>query len=417
MSDSEDNRSSSGVRIKGYREKDDSDLSDYDQVSDPGNLQAAVLDCESIQLTFSGKGDIKAEGVRRRRSRESAKPMSSQRNKLTKPSQHDEKERPKEHRDLDYLYSELQTDYKVMQRDHRELIAEVRELRHKNSQLKDAYHRLRAEAMEDPRKFGKSEKNRYQEHYQVMENHIHFLANEVEKRDAHIEMLTKQTRDANLGKDELEETNRKLQRQIKELNTNLTECKDDLLRLQPPSQMADSEIGDRYSNLCQQITSWVDDQTEDSEALEQRFEKLRTPESLNMDPILNAYLDDNHLSLLHEHSDVVPFVVQYLIHCCLEEYVMGNGIYFYGLDIRNTNLLQEVELGMKLLEPQRGEVFSSLAPESKADDKSRRRYPSTLAFRSSSWSFQVAWLLYRTLTASTDSRQNSVLCHCSILAR
>lgn len=256
--------------------------------------------------------------------------------------------------ELERAYRELSAELKKSQREIREQSLKLRDYRDDNSKLREALRQVRSELAEDPRKFSKSERNQYREHIQSQDNYMAWMSHELDKREAHIEMLTRQTRDANKERDEHESHGRKLQRQIKELQESLTECKDDLLRLQPNSQVSDSEIGDQFSNLCQQITSWVDDQTEDTDALEDRFEKIKTVEALNMDPILGLYLNEDHVRLIQDVPDALPMVVQYLIHCCLEQYVLGNGIYFYGLDIRNIGLLKEVEQGMRLLEPARG---------------------------------------------------------------
>ena len=181
------------------------------------------------------------------------------------------------------------------------------------------------------------------------------------------------------------------------------------MRLQPTSQVADSEIGDRFSALCEQITTWVDNQTEDTDALEDRFDKIKTVEDLNMDPILGHYLNENHIRLIQDVPDALPMLVQYLIHCCLVQYVLGNEIFFYGLDIRNIGLLKEVEDGMKKLEPARGEQPKGFL-RSNADSL-RRSDPPTLAHRNPSWSLALRRILPRTHLARSNPRENPLLRH------
>lgn len=259
-----------------------------------------------------------------------------------------------EHEDLQRAHDELLDELRATHRENREQSLELRDLKRHTSQLKEAYNKLRTEVADDPRKFSKHERNKYMDHFQQMEQHISYLSHELGKHEAHIAMLTKQTREANKEKEDLEIGNRKLQRQINELSASLTECKDDLLRLQPTHQTSDSEISDRYSDLCQQIAGWIDDQTEDAEALEDRFKQLNTSEDLDIDPVMAMYVNREHLKLATAHPDSVPLLLQYVIHSYLGQYVLGNGIYFYGLEIRNAGLLQGIEQGMRLLEPQRG---------------------------------------------------------------
>ena len=299
----------------------------------------------------------KDEDARTRLKNVSIKSSNPSRGKLVKPQREENQRSNNVPEDPDY--EELKAQLKAARREGKEQWFEMRDLEKQLGSYKEAYHKIRDQFHEDPRRLSKSERSKYAEHYQLMENHIHWQEHEMAKRNSHIEMLTKQTRDANGEREELESNNRKLQKQIKDINVNLTECKDDLLRLQPSSQVSDSEIGDKYNNLSQQITSWVDDQTEDSEALEERFEKHATKESLGLDPILSMHINELHVKIAQSYPDSIPLLIQYVIHRCLEQYVLGNGIYFYGLDIRNIGLLQEAEQGMKLLEPSRGKFTQS----------------------------------------------------------
>ena len=340
------------------------------------------------------KDENKDDDARTRLKNVALKPSAPSRGKLTKAPHRDEKERLRDPEDIDN--DELRAQLKLARRENKDQCLELRDLEKEHSQLREAYLRIRNGLSEDPRRFTKSEKNKYVERFHLMDNHIQYQAYELEKRDTHIEMLTKQTRDANSEKDEMESNNRKLQKQIKELNSNLTECKDDLLRLQPSSQISDSEIGERYSNLAQQITSWVDDQTEDSETIETRFEALKSKESLKLDPILEMYIAEAHIKIVQDHPSSLPLLIQYLVHRCLEQYVMGNGLYFFGLDIRDVRILQEAEQGLKLLEPQRGDIVTrssikALVADKQTDVATLRRWRSeTLQGLSKSQDFATA---------------------------
>ena len=280
--------------------------------------------------------------------------------RLTKNGKRDDGEDPlvKDHRELQRTHSELIDELRTTNRDLRQQSLGLRNVRKQNVQLREAYSKLYNEMAEDPQRLSKRERSKYHEHFELIQQHLAFAQHEVGKRDAHIEMLTKQTREANHERDELDGENRRLQRQVQGLSANLTECKDDLLRLQPTSQTSDSEIAERYSNLCQQIASWVDDQTEDVETLEERFRGLSTTDGLNLDPTLALYTTQDHLKLAQEHPDSVPLLLQYLIHRYLSQHVLGESIFFYGLDVRNVGLIQQIEHGMKLLEPRRGKCLA-----------------------------------------------------------
>lgn len=161
-----------------------------------------------------------------------------------------------------------------------------------------------------------------------------------------------QTREANAEKANAELSVRKLQKQNKDLSENLTECKDDLLRLQPPSQTPDSELAEQYSSLAQQISRWVDDETEDSQATEARFDDLTNNEDLPES--LQPYLTDEHIRLGKKHPNAQPYILRYIIHCYLESCILGDDVNLFGLDSRTVALFEGIEQGMHELEAPRG---------------------------------------------------------------
>jgi len=177
---------------------------------------------------------------------------------------------------------------------------------------------------------------------------------ELQKREAHVEFLTKKAREANESKGGLEDNNLKLQRQIRELSANLTESKDDLLRLQPASQVSDNEISEQYSNLCQQIAGWVDDQTEDPEFLEEYFKDLKTIDDLP--EAVRSHLTSRQLKIAKQSPQCLPLLLQYLVNSYVRQHILADDIYLFALDCRNVALLKVIEQGMKLLEPKRGKA-------------------------------------------------------------
>ena len=336
----------------------DAEFSDYDKISSEGTPKATspisgMLMMETEDDAEDQEGTTGPKVALRKPTRA----------RLTKTPQQDNQDQlKKDPQELQRAHSDLLCELRMTHRDNRHQSIELRVLKRQNEHLREAYNKQRTEMAGNPKKFSKVERNKYIEHFQMMENDISYLRHELEKRDTHIEMLTKQTREANHEKGLLEGGNRQLQRQIREMSANLTECKDDLLRLQPSSQTSDSEIADRYSNLSQQIAGWVDDQTEDAETLEERFLGLKAVAELGLD-LFAMHMQENHLKLAQEHPDSVPSILQYLIHCYIGQYVLGDAIYFYGLDVRNAGVLQQIEQGMTLLEPQRGILISPIPRE------------------------------------------------------
>ena len=268
----------------------------------------------------------------------------------------------KDYRTLQETYDEARRNLQSSDRENRDQSLELRDLkrrlaklqeqnaqlREQNGLLREAYQANQARG----EKLSKGEKAKYSEHFEMFKNHISQLEHERHKRESHMEFLTEQTREANEGKERLEAETRKLQRQMKDLSASLTECRDDLLRLQPTSQVSDNEISDQFSNLDQQIAGWIDDKTEDSPVLEEKIGSIKMVDDLP--ELLRMFATSDHLRVAKKYPDSQPMLLRYLIHCYLQTFVLGSNIYLFGLDARNIALLRGVEEGMKQLEPRRG---------------------------------------------------------------
>lgn len=247
-------------------------------------------------------------------------------------------------RDLDDTAYEL----KQSDRENKDQSRELRDMKKENAELRDTL-RARSEAGAKH----KEETEHIYQHIDILEQDNVHLKQELHKRKAHMESLTLQTREANEDKADVEATVRKLLKQNRDLNENLTECKDDLLRLQPPTQISDSELVEQYSSLHQQISRWVDDETEDSQLVEQRFEILSTTND-EVPDLLRKCLANEHLRLGKKYPSSQPLILRYVIQCHLDHYIFREDIHLFGLDARHTDLLRGIEQGMRLLEPERG---------------------------------------------------------------
>lgn len=267
-----------------------------------------------------------------------------------------------DYRDLEQAYDDTHRDLEASNRENREQSHELRDLkrvltkyqeqneqlREENGALREKYQAQRAHG----EKLSKSEKSKYSEHLEMLKNHISHLQHEQQKRETHMEFLTEQTREANNGRERLEAEIRKLQRHTRDLSANLTECRDDLLRLQPTSQVSDNEISEDFANVDQQIAGWVDDRTEDPTVLEEKIGSIKTPNDLP--ELLRRFASSDHLRLAKKYPNSQPLLLRYFIHCYLQTFILGSDLYFFGPDAPTIALLQGMEEGMKQLEPRRG---------------------------------------------------------------
>ena len=261
--------------------------------------------------------------------------------------------------ELEKAYRRARSDLKMANRDNRDQSLELRDLKkvnaimsEKNATLREQNTQLRESIRARGEKITRSEKAKYLEHFELLESHISHLQHERQKRETHMESLTEQTQEANEAKSSLEAECRRLQRQIRDLSDNLTECKDDLLRLQPTSQVPDNEISEQYEDLDQRISGWIDDRTEDSQLLEEQFDKIMTSEDIP--DLFKPYLTTDHIRMAKKYPGSQPTILRYLIHNVLDKFIFNDDIYLFALDVRNIGMLKGLEEGMKLLEPRRG---------------------------------------------------------------
>ncbi|KAL8991685.1 MAG: hypothetical protein Q9169_007749 [Polycauliona sp. 2 TL-2023] len=254
-----------------------------------------------------------------------------------------------EHRNLKKEFDEVRQDLRAAWRENREQSQELRDLKKQNAHLKES-----SRTQGDPKSYKDqilSERRRFYEHVDMLDDHIAHLKHQLEKTKLHMDQLTFQTREANEEKATYEQRLQTLQKQNARLNEDLTECRDDILRLQPPSQIPDSKIAEEYSSLYQQIASWVDDEADDTQSMETRLADLTTDK--DAPEMLKAYLDPDLIRLTKKYSDAEPLVLRYIIQLHLHRIILADDIYLFGLDEHNITMLRSIEHAMEALEPKR----------------------------------------------------------------
>lgn len=266
----------------------------------------------------------------------------------------------------------LRRGLKESERSCKEQSLELRDLKKQCARLQEAS--MQNVLAQDTPHGGTSLIDRQKEQLQQQDNFLHrleqqndtinHLRHELFNRKTHMDSLTMQTRQAMELKSNFEEANRKLQQLNREISENLTECKDDLLRMQPPGQISDAEVSEHYSVLHQQIARWVDDETEDSHPLEQRFEALPV-DSGEIPELLRKYLKNDVLQLGKKYQNSQPLVLRHLIVLFLDTQILRRDVDLFGLDATTAAVIRGVEHSMKFLEPKRGmlrTIVSTAAP-------------------------------------------------------
>ncbi|KAL8896795.1 MAG: hypothetical protein Q9207_007533 [Kuettlingeria erythrocarpa] len=244
---------------------------------------------------------------------------------------------------------EARHELRIAWRDNREQAIELRDLKKQNAHLKET---IRIQG--DSRSYKDhimSERRKFFEHVEMLEDHIGHLKHQLEKTKLHMDQLTFQTREANEEKAAYETKLQSLQKQNNRLNDDLTECRDDILRLQPPSQIPDSKIAEEFNNLYQQIASWVDDEAEDSLSMEARLGSLLADK--DAPELLKSILDNDLIRATRKYPDAEPLILRYIIQIHIYRCILADDLYLFGLDEHNETILRSIAHAMEALEPKR----------------------------------------------------------------
>lgn len=160
-----------------------------------------------------------------------------------------------------------------------------------------------------------------------------------DRHDAEIqalmEVLAKSSRDL----EQLQKTNLS---QHHELQT----CKDNLFRLQPVTQLTDSDILKQYETLCQQVSNWVDNELS-------KFED-KSGYPVNDTRIITDGGSNSIKRLLNSTPEAGEYLVSAEIHENIQRHFFGENVILFGLSQNITGFLHCVEEHMATLEPRRG---------------------------------------------------------------
>ncbi|KAI4113044.1 MAG: hypothetical protein LQ345_005896 [Seirophora villosa] len=261
----------------------------------------------------------------------------------------DPKQNEPDNRALRRDYDDAKQELRLASRENKDLSTELRDLKKQNAHLKET---MRTQA--DSKSFKDqilSERRKFYEHVNMLEDHIGHLKHQLEKTKLHMDQLTFQTREANEEKASYESKLQNLQKQNNRLNEDLTECRDDILRLQPPSQIPDSKIADEYNNVYQQIASWVDDEAEDASSMETQLANLFADK--DAPELLKSVLDNDLIRVAKKYPDAEPLLLRYIIHVHIHRCILDDAIYLFGLDEHNEIILRSIARAMEDLEPKR----------------------------------------------------------------
>lgn len=140
-------------------------------------------------------------------------------------------------------------------------------------------------------------------------------------------------------------TNSDLQGKLVASQEALTKCRDDLFRLQPMAEVADSSIVKELEIVSQEVVHWI-------EAEVAAFEKAH-PEA-GPEDIFSVGKNKGVATFLQHHPAAGEHLARYLIHRFFRANLFGRRFYLLGLTEGIAQLLQKAEHSMAKLDPPRG---------------------------------------------------------------
>lgn len=127
--------------------------------------------------------------------------------------------------------------------------------------------------------------------------------------------------------------------------SELSNCRDELFRMQPLAQVPDSEILHDFETLCQNISNWID-------------EEISNYESSHPEASPNQIYSDggnaNLLELLNTFPEAGEHFVRYHVHYHLCQKILRSDLQLLGLTTAVEEAIQSAEESMHHLTPARG---------------------------------------------------------------
>ena len=212
----------------------------------------------------------------------------------------------------------------------RSLREELERVQEENQSLREALKYRESEANDILRR----EKVRYNQLYKTSTDQLEELRAETAK---------------------VEEIARKTHLKLQAKEEELRKCVDELLELQPPSQISDTQIGDEWGRLCGNITRWIDDQAGGTGSVNSKLNTLRETDGFE-DTVAQYWGNDRQELIQHasRYPYIIDVLIRYNIHCFLEERVFDQSVYMFGLGQKGAELLNVIEEQMSALRPPRG---------------------------------------------------------------
>ena len=143
----------------------------------------------------------------------------------------------------------------------------------------------------------------------------------------------------------------RLQGENVELAKNLENCKDRIFNMQPVEGMADTQLRDNYTQVCNGVEYWVENHFSEVDSLILRISVAEDTEPTN---IAKVHLMPEDAEVVQQNPDIELAMLQSLISRHLFSNLLAPQRIFPGLDENAEFWLSEIFEGMRLLKPAKG---------------------------------------------------------------
>ncbi|KAL8721398.1 MAG: hypothetical protein Q9225_001913 [Loekoesia sp. 1 TL-2023] len=193
-----------------------------------------------------------------------------------------------------------------------------------------------------------------------LEEALYELEDNQDSRD----LLREELQEAKTGTKQEKERNKELRAQNAQLKAALVTAEDkarrlavknedltvDLLKQQPASQTSDSQVAEKYEQLRESISSWVDTEVT---VIEDALAKANNGSCPELNLFSHGRVPEFRRFLAADHALGGEYLVESLVQLKLHELLFSNDMIFFALFSSEAEFLHAVEHGLAGLDPPR----------------------------------------------------------------
>ena len=140
--------------------------------------------------------------------------------------------------------------------------------------------------------------------------------------------------------------------EAQKLHENLEQCKERIFGMQPVEQVTDAQLGKQYQSLCETIEDWVERQFGGLDSLFENVLEIEWIEPYK-GMLIEYLVTDGELNVALQCPSASDAMLRLLMDRHLQNFVLHEGIVFFGLSDAYRRFLLDLKTEMRKLEPRR----------------------------------------------------------------